>query len=63
MTDELERRGYGLTELEYRLADALLDMAFLHFGHWPLSVADREIPYVRSVLVPLSQHLDAVYVG
>jgi len=61
MSDELERRGYGLTDLEYRLASALLDMAFLHFGHWPLNKNDREIPYARSVLVPLSDHLDAVY--
>lgn len=58
---EVERRGYGLTDLEYRLADALLDMAFLHFGYWPLEGVDLEIPYVRTTLVPLLEHLDVCY--
>lgn len=61
MEGELEKRGFGLTDLEYRMADSLLDMVFLHFGHWPLSDVECKIPYVRSKLMPLMEHLDLVY--
>lgn len=42
-----------LTEREKQLVSALHGLLFLQFRHWPLDERDREIPFVKSIIVPI----------
>jgi hypothetical protein len=44
-----------IEEIETRrhLAEAVLDLYFLQFRHWPPTAEDKSIPWVTSVVVPL----------
>lgn len=42
-----------LTEREKQLVSALHGLLFLQFHHWPLDEQDREIPFVKSTILPI----------
>lgn len=48
-----------LTDREEQLIDALQGYLFLQYRHWPLDAETREIPFVKSKVVPLLPLIEA----